>query len=134
VIVVDTNILAYRFIPGPRTDEARQLAGKEPFWSAPPLWRFELHNVLAGYLRRQAFDRALAREIMLNAAKALSRDDRRIESGLVFDLVLRSRCTSYDCEFVAWALNLRVPLITEDAALLRNFPGACLSLSQALAA
>lgn len=40
----------------------------------------------------------------------------------VLDLVAASTCTAYDCEFVALAQELRVPLITTDKEILRDFP------------
>ncbi len=132
MIAVDTNILVYRFVPGPRNDDARELARQEPIWAAPTLWRCELRNVLAGYIRRQTFTRAYAEEIMANAAASLIGGEHDVDDALVFELVLKSRCTSYDCEFVALALALDVPLVTEDAALLRDFPERCQSLAQAV--
>ena len=33
-----------------------------------------------------------------------------------------SHCSAYDCEFVALALELEVPLVTADRQLLRSFP------------
>ena len=40
----------------------------------------------------------------------------------VMQLVASSTCTAYDCEFVALAQELRVPLVTTDKQLLRDFP------------
>jgi predicted nucleic acid-binding protein len=36
--------------------------------------------------------------------------------------VARSKCSAYDCEFVALAQGLKVPLITTDRKLVREFP------------
>jgi predicted nucleic acid-binding protein len=49
----------------------------------------------------------------------------------VLQLVSTSRCTSYDCEFVAAAQQLGVPLITEDRAILAAFPDLAQSLHHA---
>jgi predicted nucleic acid-binding protein len=49
----------------------------------------------------------------------------------VLQLVSTSRCTSYDCEFVATAQQLGVPLITEDRAILAAFPDLTQSLHHA---
>jgi len=52
MIVVDTNVIAYLYLPTDYTRLAEQLLAKEPDWAAPLLWRSELRNVLALYLRK----------------------------------------------------------------------------------
>ena len=52
MIVVDTNILAYLYLPGEHTAIAEALLEHDPEWAAPVLWRSEFRNILAGYLRR----------------------------------------------------------------------------------
>ena len=52
MIVVDSNILAYLYLPGEFTEAAEALLEREPEWAAPLLWRSEFRNILAGYLRR----------------------------------------------------------------------------------
>ena len=49
MIVADTNVIAY---PSPYTELAERLFGTDPHWIAPVLWRSEMRNVLALYLRR----------------------------------------------------------------------------------
>ena len=53
MIVVDSNILAYLYLPGEFTAAAEALLEREPEWAAPPLWRSEFRNILAGYVRRK---------------------------------------------------------------------------------
>ena len=59
MIVVDTNVIAYFYLPTEHTPLAEKLMMQEPVWAAPILWRSELRNVLALYLRKKAltFDR-----------------------------------------------------------------------------
>ena len=45
-----------------------------------------------------------------------------VDSSDVLDLVARSTCSAYDCEFVALAQELAVPLITTDRKIVREFP------------
>lgn len=52
MIVVDSNILAYLYLPGEFTSAAEALLEREPEWAAPTLWRSEFRNILAGYVRR----------------------------------------------------------------------------------
>ena len=52
MIVVDTNVLAYLWLPGERTTAAERLLKRDPDWNAPLLWRSEFRSVLAGCLRR----------------------------------------------------------------------------------
>lgn len=52
MIVVDTNIIAYLYLPHDCTDAAERLLIKQPEWAAPLLWRSEFRNVLALYLRK----------------------------------------------------------------------------------
>ena len=45
-----------------------------------------------------------------------------VDRDAVLDLVASSTLTAYDCEFVALAMELRVPLVTTDKQILRDFP------------
>src|SRR5690606_40886482 len=62
MIVVDSNVIAYLYLPGECTAAAEALLERDPEWAAPVLWRSEFRNILAGYLRRDAltFEQALA--------------------------------------------------------------------------
>ena len=53
MIVVDTNIIAYLYLSGDRSAQAERAFLKDPKWAAPLLWRSELRNVLAFYLRQR---------------------------------------------------------------------------------
>ena len=43
-------------------------------------------------------------------------------------LALESNCSAYDCEFVAVAERLGLPLVTEDRRVLAAFPRIAISL------
>ena len=131
MIVVDTNVLAYLLLLGPRTEQAEILRRQERQWAAPPLWRSEFRNVLTGYLRRDLLDLSRAVALMEEAELILAPHEERVSTEHVLQLVSTSRCTSYDCEFVAAAQQLGVPLVTEDRALLAAFPEVAQSLHQA---
>jgi predicted nucleic acid-binding protein len=52
MIVVDTNVLAYLYLPGEYTAAAETLLEQDSDWAEPILWRSEFRNILARYLRR----------------------------------------------------------------------------------
>ena len=133
MIVVDTNVLTYLLLPGPRTEQAEILRRQERQWAAPPLWRSEFRNVLTGYLRRDLVPFPVAVALMQEAEAILSAHEARVSSEQVLQLVSSSRCSAYDCEFVAAAQQLGVPLITDDRAILAAFPAVAQSLLQATA-
>jgi predicted nucleic acid-binding protein len=122
VIVVDTNVIAYLFLPGPRTPLAEALLLSQPDWAAPPLWRSEWRNVLIGYLRRGHLQLPQVLALADQAEVSLAIQDQPVSSEAVLQLASGSGCSAYDCEFVAAAQLLGVPLITADQALLRAFP------------
>lgn len=121
-IVVDTNVLAYYWLPGMRTETAIGLRRATDLWYAPKLWRSEFRNVLAGYLRRGDLSLAQAQAAMKAAEAALSDCEREVNSMRVLDFVSRSNCSAYDCEFVALAAAMDIPLVTEAQRILSGFP------------
>ena len=131
MIVVDTNVLAYLLLPGPKTELAEALRLNERQWAAPPLWLSEFRNVLTGYLRRDLLNLPRAIAVMQEAEAILLAHDEPVSSEQVLQLVSTSTCSSYDCEFVAAAQQLGVPLVTEDRAILAAFPDVAQSLHQA---
>jgi len=131
LIVVDTNVLAYLLLRGPRTEQAEVLRRHHRQWAAPPLWRSEFRNVLTGYLRRDLLPFPKALVLMLEAEEILSVHEEKVSTEHVLQLVSSSRCSAYDCEFVAVAQHLSVLLITEDRAILTAFPDVAQSLHQA---
>jgi predicted nucleic acid-binding protein len=46
----------------------------------------------------------------------------------VLELVARTKCTAYDCEYAALALSLGTVLLTEGKALLAALPDVCVAL------
>ena len=122
MIVVDTNVISYLLLPTPMTGAAEALYLRDAEWSAPVLWRSELRNVLALYLRKGllALDAALA---LQNRAEGLFEGrEFQIQSTAVLRLAQSSGCSAYDCEFVALAEDLGTRLYTADRRLLQSFP------------
>lgn len=133
MIVVDSNVIAYGWILGERTDLAQRVRLRDPEWHVPYLWRSEFRNTLAGYLWRGAIDGGRAAATMAAAEEALAGCEHQVSSTRVLQLAATSRLSAYDCEFVSLAESLAVPLVTEDRAVLKAFPEVALTMEGFLA-
>ncbi len=129
MIVVDTNVIAYLFLVGDHTAQTREAFRKDPDWGAPLLWRSEFRNVLAFYLHQKQLELSQALQLMREAELLMQGGEYEITSLQVLSLTTSSRCSAYDCEFVALAQDLGVPLITSDARILAEFPSTAISLN-----
>jgi predicted nucleic acid-binding protein len=127
MIVVDTNVLAYLAIEGEKTALADQAYCQDSDWVVPNLWSSEFLNVLALYLRKNliTLDKAL---LILGRAYEFISTEYQVYGPHILELVLSSKCSAYDCEFVALAKELNVKLLTEDKQILEQFPEQAISL------
>ncbi|GAB4108336.1 MAG: type II toxin-antitoxin system VapC family toxin [Acidobacteriota bacterium] len=123
MIVADTNLIAYLFLPGDRTAAAEAVLVKDPEWAAPLLWRSEFRSVLAGYLRQGRIPLPVAQALMERAEGLLAGREFSVPSGHVLEVAAGSGCSAYDCESAVLAQDLGVPLVTTDRQILRNFRG-----------
>lgn len=130
MIVADTNLLAYLLLGGTGTQAAQAVFMRDPVWNAPLLWRSELHSILTGYLRRRELRIDDAIEVQLRAEALFSGREHVVPSDRVLRLVASSTCSAYDCEFVALAEQLSVPLVTSDRMVLKEFPAVAVSPSR----
>jgi len=122
MIVVDTNVISYLLLPTPHTANAERLFQADPDWAAPVLWRSEMRNVLALYLRKGLLRLDQAIRLQSRAEDILHGNEYQVPSTAVLTLAQQSGCSAYDCEFVALAQDLEIPLITADKSLLSAFP------------
>ena len=129
MIVVDTNTLAYLYLPGEHTAKVEALLERDATWAAPVLWRSEFRNILAGYMRRRALSFADACALQAEAEDLLAGNEHEVDSKDVLELVRTSDCSAYDCEFAALALRLGVKLVTMDRKLLKAFPKQAVALA-----
>ncbi len=129
MIVVDTNVIAYLYLPGEHTAAAEALLRKHGVWAAPALWRSELRNILALYLRKRLMTLDSAYRIQREAEGLIGDAEHQVDSLDVLRLATDSGCSAYDCEFVALAQHLGVRLVTADAKLRKAFPNDTQSLS-----
>lgn len=133
MIVVDSNVIAYCWIHGALTDLAQAVRLRDPQWHAPVLWRSEMRSILTGYLRAGNLDRAQVARIMGAAQAALEGGEHLVPDEAVFELAGESPLSAYDCEFVALATVLSVPLVTADRDVLRAFPDRAMTMKAFLA-
>ena len=130
MIVVDTNVIAYLLLPGDRTSQARAALRQDSEWVAPLLWRSEFRNILALYLRQKHLSLDDALQFMREAEMLMQGGEYTVASSGVLGLAASSQCSAYDCEFVALAQELGVPLVTSDRRMLAKFPATAISLNR----
>ena len=130
MIVVDTNLLVYLFIRGSRTAEAESVLQKDAVWTAPWLWRSEFRNSLAGLARQGDVLLEEAIRLTEEAERWMEGREYTVRSTQVLQLAERSHCSAYDCEYVALAMDLRVPLVTADKQILRGFPSVAITMDR----
>lgn len=128
MIVVDTNIIGYLFLSSNRSPLSEQALLKDSLWAAPRLWRSEMRNVLALYIRKDLLSLADTQQIMTEATSLFQDQEYEVASNQVLELASISTCSAYDCEFVALARDLEVSLVTVDRQILRDFPETAVSL------
>ncbi|MBU2514943.1 type II toxin-antitoxin system VapC family toxin [bacterium] len=132
MIVVDTNIISYLYLPTKYSGLAELLLKKEPQWAAPVLWKSEFRNVLSGYFRKDLLDFDSIIAILQEAEDLMAYQEYQLPSLQIMKLVSQSDCSAYDCEFVALADQLKTKLITQDKKILHNFPKIAFSLESHL--
>lgn len=130
MIVVDANVIAYLFLAGEHSKRAEIALQMDPEWAVPLLWRSELCNVLAGYLRKDILTNSDCLRIMEEASRMLAGREYAVPLARIFEAVEDSKCSAYDCEYVALAQDLGVPLITADERILANFPEVAVALTR----
>jgi predicted nucleic acid-binding protein len=122
MIVADSNLIAYLLIPGPNSALADQMLRRDSDWVAPLLYRSELRNILALYMRKEGMTLAQAQQTMEKAESLLRNREYAVPSDEVLELASNHKVSAYDAEFVVLAMMLGVKLITFDQALRNMFP------------
>ena len=128
MIVVDVNVLAYLYLPGPFTKAVEKLLLSDAHWAAPQLWRSEFRNILATYMRKNLLSLENANDMFQSADELVSNNTYEVSSLQVLQLAKDSGCSAYDCEYVTLARHLKIPLFTADKALLKAFPDVATAL------
>jgi predicted nucleic acid-binding protein len=122
MIVTDTDVISYFWLEAERTPAARSVREMDDDWRAPPLWQSEFRNVLYQHMAH----RDLPLDDALQIADRVDADMRdatvSVRTADVLRLVDASGHSAYDCEYVALAQRLNVPLVTGDKRLPKLFP------------
>ena len=129
MIVTDTNLIAHLTIRGEFSPLAEAVYAADASWIAPLLWRSEYRNTLMKYVQHRGMTIESALLSMRSAEEAVERS-YDVSSEKVLELAMRSKCSAYDCEYVALAEDLGVKLVTTDRQVLRAFPKIAVSMEK----
>lgn len=122
MITVDTNVIAALYLSNANTAQAEALLLQDADWIAPVLWRSELRNVLALYLRKQMLGFDQAYNIQTEAESLMAGREYDVDSLEILRLCDTSGCSAHACEYVALAHRTGTALYTSDKQILRAFP------------
>ncbi len=130
MIVADANILIYLSVEGDLTPLAEDVLACDPVWVAPTLWRSEVRSGLMKYFQHglMGFE-----SIMVSwhvAEETIAGREYAVDARKVLELATQSKCSAYDCEYVALAQDLGVLLVTADKQVLKAFPKTAVSLEK----
>lgn len=128
MIVADTNLIAYLFIPGEFSKLAEHILIKDKDWSVPILWRSEFRNVLSIYLRADKISLQEVYQTMKMAEEYFCESEYAVTSEKVLDTVSQTNLSAYDAEYVSLAKELNVNLITNDKKILEQAKGVAVSM------
>lgn len=128
MIVVDTNIIAYFWLPGKYSESVKNLYKKDSEWLAPFLWRSEFRSILTLYIRKGLLKKNDAIEIIINAENMLKGNEYSIDSTNLIEKVTESNLSAYDLEFVVLAEMMKTKLATFDKEIIKQFPKLILKL------
>ena len=133
MIVVDTNIISYLFIIGENTEAVKKVLLKDPDWVSTILWRSDFRSVLSLYLRKEYINISQAKYLMEEAESMMLGSEYHVISNEILEMLLKTKLSAYDCEFVALAKELGANLITSDKKIIKEVPEIAMSISQFLA-
>lgn len=129
MIVVDTNVISYLWLPGDFTAASEKVLRYDPNWVAPLLWRSEFRNVLSNYIRKNIITLEDSIYILNEAERQFEGSEFIVKNNDVMELITQSNCSAYDCEFVALAKDLKIKLVTSDKKIIKEFPKISIPLN-----
>ena len=132
MIVVDSNIITARNLRSVLTSKAEQMEQKDPVWIVPILWRYEFQNILATAIKAKQITQEQALKVWQRVFDILIDNECEPSAGKALDLVAKYGITAYDGQFIALAMEMGVPCVTEDQELHEKFPGVAISIDEFL--
>ena len=133
MIVVDTNVIAALYLESDATEASQAALKQDEHWIAPLLWRSEFRNVLATFVRLGRCELSQALPMLEAAERLLAGREYEVSGISVLQLAEQSGCSAYDCEFVALAEAMKIPLVTLDKKVQKAFPNRAISLESLIA-
>jgi predicted nucleic acid-binding protein len=130
VIVTDSNLIAYFAVRDAHSELADAVCETDGVWVAPLLWRSEVRSALVKYMNYAGMSLETALMAFHTAEEIIGGREYRVSSGRVLELASQSKCSVYDCEYIALAEELCVSLVTADKRLLNAFPKTAVSLEK----
>lgn len=128
MIVADAGLIAAFAIRSEHSGLAEAVCAADPAWTAPLLWRSEFCNTLAKCLGPGGLSLESALLALRSAEEVIGGREYAVAPEKVLQLARESGCPAYQCEYVALALDLGVPLVTADKQVLRAFPKTAVAL------
>lgn len=128
MIIVDTNVISYLFLPNEKYGRtAEDVLSADRIWIAPGLWYYEFFNVLTVYLQNDVFGKEFFIKVLSSAMDLIKTHDP-VDQNIIIDLAEASSLSGYDCQYVALATEMSLPLVTEDKKILSEFPNIAVSM------
>lgn len=127
MIVVDSNLIAYLHLPGPKESVAEAVLIKDSDWWVPPLWKSEFRSILFAYMRTQNMNLMTAEAHWAEALEHLGYSQMEPNPDRVLAKASSSKLSAYDAEFVVLAEEMGVRLVTSDRQIIEAFPKTAIS-------
>lgn len=128
MIVADVNVLAYLLIEGVATAHARQVFAADPDWRVPSLWRHELTNVVATYVRSGLLSSEDGVAILDRAEQICGATTVTLATAATLKTAQRYAISAYDAQYILLAAQLGVPCVTEDRQMIKAVPKIAINM------
>ncbi len=130
MIVADPNLIVYFAIRDSQSEWADAVYETDSTWVAPLLWRSEFCNALTKYMQFAGMSLEMSLLALHAAEEVINGREYKVSSPKVLELAYKSKCSAYDCEYIALAQDLGVPLVTANKQVLKAFPKMAVSLEK----